>query len=85
MKDLKRFWFTFSSLPRLSALNLGCGITAYSYEDAVRLLRERVFGGDEPSIATVEENVDVSKLDQKHVVPNMGVVVTRGIWFPLGY
>jgi hypothetical protein len=24
-------------------------------------------------------------LDQKHVVPNMGNIFIRGVWFPLGY
>ena len=85
MNDLTRFWFTFPSSPRPGALNLGCGITAYNYEDALALLRDRVFGGNDPVIATFEENVDVSKLDQKHVIPNMGVAATRGVWFPLGY
>jgi hypothetical protein len=27
----------------------------------------------------------VSILDQKHVLPNVGMVNVRGIWFPQGY
>jgi hypothetical protein len=85
MKNLKRFWFTFRTSPKPTMLNLGCGITAYNYDDAMTLLRERVFVGAEPDVVGYEEDVDVSKLDKNHVLPNMGSVVVRGIWFPLGY
>jgi len=67
------------------ALNMGCGVTAYDYDDAINLLRESVFGGNEPTVIDFKEDVDVSKLDQNHVAPNMGSVVVRGVWFPLGY
>ncbi|MCW2926654.1 MAG: hypothetical protein JWM86_622, partial [Thermoleophilia bacterium] len=33
----------------------------------------------------VTEDVDVRDLDQGHVIPNMGVVVWRGVWYPSGY
>jgi len=29
--------------------------------------------------------VDVSTLDHGHVLPNMEVVLLRGVWFPKGY
>jgi hypothetical protein len=38
-----------------------------------------------PAVVQVVENVDVSTLDQKHVLPNIGDVTVRGVWFPLGY
>jgi hypothetical protein len=86
MKDLRRFWFTFLNPPQFSPLGLGCGITAQSYEDAKGILASTVFaGGAVPTIESVVEDVDVQTLDQTHVVPNMGSVVTRGVWFPLGY
>jgi len=28
------------------------------------------------------ENIDIRLLDQEHVVPNIGMVTFRGIWFP---
>jgi hypothetical protein len=37
-----------------------------------------------PKIIEIQEDVDVSKLDPKHVVPNIGSVTIRGIWFPMG-
>jgi hypothetical protein len=82
---LKRFWFKFSSLS-LSSLNLGCGVTAYDYNDALELLSDKIFIGREmPKIAEVIEDVDVSTLDKNHVIPNMEARVIRGVWFPKGY
>jgi hypothetical protein len=86
MKTLKRYWFTFEKFSKPTPLNLGCGVTAHNYEDAVTLLRERVFRGKElPPIAKFVEDIDVSILEQKHVFPNIGMVNVRGIWFPQGY
>lgn len=43
---MKRFWFEFNfedgaSIPL--GLRIGCGVTAYSYEDALALISEKVF------------------------------------------
>jgi len=38
-----------------------------------------------PDLESVRENVDVSALDERHVLPNMGNVLVRGVWFPLGH
>lgn len=81
---LKRFWFRFApSSTNRGVLNLGCGVTAFDYDDAVELLKSSVFRDEPlPQIVDVIEDVDVQTLDQKHVVPNMGTVVHRGVWFP---
>ena len=86
---LRRFWFEFGqsdahTLP--PGVQLGCGITAWTIDDALGLLRNCVFRGRPgPSVYTVVEDVDVSTLDVGHVLPNMGAPNVRGIWFPLGY
>ena len=86
MKPLHRYWFTFAPTARPTPLNLGCGVTAYTYEDALTLLQERVFPGSQmPSIASAQTDPDVSTLDKRHVLPNMGSTFERGIWFPLGF
>jgi hypothetical protein len=86
MNQLRRYWITFENLDRLTALNLGCGITAYNTEDALTLLRGTVFGDKEiPNILDVAEDIDVSTLDENHVLPNIGLVTVRGVWFPQGY
>lgn len=62
------------------------GVTAWTYEDALFLLRSVVFKTDAlPLIKLSIENVDVSTLDANHVRTNMGVVTFRGVWFPKGY
>jgi hypothetical protein len=86
MIPLHRYWFTFSSIAPYNALRLGCGVTAYDYEDAVSILLQTVFAGEnEPKIEKVIEDVDVSTLDQKHLIPNMEPPIWRGVWFPKGY
>jgi hypothetical protein len=83
---LRRFWFTFSNPPPFSPLVLGCGVTAVDRSDAEELLRISVTS-KVPGLVIDEvvEDVDVRTLDAGHVVPNMGVVIWRGVWFPLGY
>jgi hypothetical protein len=49
----------------------------------MRLLREQVFRGEPmPEILEVSQDIDVSTLDSGHVLPNIGSVVNRGVWFP---
>jgi hypothetical protein len=43
MTLLRRYWFEFEPIPRPNPLNLGCGVTAYGYEDAITLMTELVF------------------------------------------
>lgn len=86
---LRRYWFEFdpaSNAEHRTWVLLGCGITAYDYDDAVHLLRERVFRVDDAApIKRVIEEVDVSTLDAGHVLPNMHAPNSRGIWFPRGF
>lgn len=84
--SLKRFWIRFKSIPPYNSLRLGCGVTALNYDDALTIVKDTVFeGGDLPDIESVIENVDLSALDPKHVVPNMEPWVWRGVWFPKGF
>lgn len=86
MKKLTRFWFNFEQTRSFSPVNLGCGITAYDYDDAITLLHKRVFTNETvPTITACIQDVDVSTLDPNHVLPNIGSVVVRGVWFPQGY
>ena len=84
--QLIRFWITFAKLAHSSPLNLGCGVTAYSRDDAFEVLKGTVFlGRTMPHVVNVVENVDVSALDQGNVIPNMAAPNIRGVWYPLGY
>ena len=83
---LTRYWFRFSNPKPFSSLGLGCGITAYDEDDARAMLNERVFAQlkEYPEIREVIANIDIRTLDQGHVIPNMGIPVVRGVWFPRG-
>jgi hypothetical protein len=81
---LKRYWFTFEKLEFPTPLNLGCGVTAFDVNDARTLIYEMAIESCHvPTELSYVENVDISTLDKKHVLPNMGSPILRGIWFPL--
>ena len=57
------------------------GVSAYSLPDALSLLTAA--GCDlDLSQAKVKEGVTVADLDPDHIVPNMGVIARRGVWYP---
>lgn len=39
---LKRFWFEFEHFNYPTVFDIGCGVTAYDYDDAVNILKERM-------------------------------------------
>ena len=57
------------------------GVTAYSIEDAFSLLAEAGYPFDQNEV-TVIENIRFEDLDPNHIVPNMGPMVLRGVWYP---
>jgi hypothetical protein len=73
---LKTFW-----IEPLGSKVAGFGVTAFSCEDAFQLLNAsgHSFSIDDPQVR-VTEGIRVEDLD--HVVPNMGPVVFRGVWYP---
>ena len=85
--ELRRFWFEFEIDNEKSFGWLReCGVTACDRIDALRIMKQQLFRNKEmPPVSKCVEDVDVSTLDPNHVLPNMGMVTKRGIWFPLGY
>lgn len=84
--QLTKFWFKFKSSDNPSLFNLGCGVTAYHQQDAISLLQEKVFpAGKIPPVEECVEDVNVNALDSAHILPNIGDVTRRGVWFPKGY
>lgn len=72
--------------PHPAGTLLGVGITAHDVQDALLLLETRVCAaGPCPAVASIEEDVDIRTLDEHHVLPNIGNVLRRGVWFPPGY
>lgn len=87
MARLHRYWIRFKvdAIPNCNILKLGCGVTAWTEDDALELVREHVFvGEDVPAIESIVTDIDVRDLEAAHVQPNIGVVSRRGVWFPLG-
>jgi hypothetical protein len=74
---LRRFWF--ETAVKLSCI--GIGVTAYSREDAERLIRAEE-NLKHYELVSVVDDVDIRSLDQDHIVPNIGPVNFRGIWYP---
>ena len=64
---------------------LGFGVTAWSLDDALGLIRDFDYGHylpDDLAGVRVTEGVTVGELDQPHVVANMGPIAVRGMWYP---
>ena len=73
---LRRFWFRLSQ-------GGGIGVTAGSEVEARELAEDaRLRFYPAASIVGVVPDVQVSALDQDHVLPNAGPVVVRGVWYP---
>jgi hypothetical protein len=74
---LTRFWFIAADGDRLP----GIGVTAFSLDDAERLIDDEItLRGI--TLLSVIKDVDIRSLDQDHIVPNIGPVNFRGIWYP---
>ena len=87
---LTRYWIEFDisttvlqGYATMHGVGLGCGVTAHSHDDALKLIRASVFwDGPVPPISDVVADVDVSTLDDEHVLPRIGDTDLRGVWFP---
>lgn len=80
---LHRYWFTFEKSAMPCILNTGCGVTAVDETDARQMIEDQVYPvfGVQKVIHVVAD-VDISTLDQGHVIPNMTMPLARGVWFP---
>ena len=80
MITLTRYWIELESQENPW---IRFGVTAYSIDDAIALIMAEALNTDaRPITKTIIEDVDIRKLDQHHVIPNMGIPTIRGIWFP---
>ena len=86
---LHRYWFVVDqTLPYGPS---GFGVTAWTEDDARLLLRAAIADGRcgwhrgqsaELDSVRVIEDIDIGLLDPRHIIPNMGIVVDRGLWWP---
>jgi hypothetical protein len=73
---LNTYWFE-------SQVGLGIGVTAFSLEDAIHLVKnDSTASYLKPDFGKYDEDIKLADLDDNHVIPNMGVMQFRGIWFP---
>jgi hypothetical protein len=79
MAPLRRFWFPVPG-------RLGIGVTAATLVEARELAEcVRTTWPGATALEAAIEDVDVSTLDQGHVIPNMRPPVWPGVWYPVGY
>ena len=79
---LETYWISF---PQDRNLPIGIGVTAYSEEDAFSLIQEQGFDqwyADAVEVC-VTTGVTISDLDQSKIVPNIGPMQLRGVWYPV--
>jgi hypothetical protein len=64
----------------------GVGVTASDVDECLDIVRAKIFGRTAmPRIKKVVEDIDISTLDEGHVLPHMEPPIWRGIWFPQGF
>lgn len=86
MSKLEKFWIRFKTIPKPTVLNLGSGVTAFSKEDAMTIVEERLYKiFNDLEIIDIITVASLNDLDEKHILPNIGDPCLRGIWFPMGY
>jgi hypothetical protein len=78
---LRRFWIELEA--PIGGLQV-FGVTAIDLDDARGLILRYLGGLDAlPTLARVIEDIDVSTLDAKHVLPNSLPTIWRGVWYPM--
>jgi hypothetical protein len=84
---LKRYWLVIDSNNKFGPKNWG--VSAISTSQARNLIKDtaRSLGWTHISSRDIDEaeiieNIDLNILDQNHVIPNIGIVVHLGVWFP---
>jgi hypothetical protein len=74
------FWIRFEGEPELKH---SYGVTAYSLDDALTLLKNQLrVGQDVERPIGVSANVRIEDLDPSRVVPKCGPMAFRGVWYP---
>jgi hypothetical protein len=79
---LSMFWVDLSETSAVRQIyRLGIGVTANDDRDARAILRDRL-GPKVADAITSVRRIRYEDIDDRHVRPNMGAHVIRGVWFP---
>lgn len=85
-KKLKTYWIIF---PENLELPFGVGVAAMSVDDMFFLIeREGIDWHKHASKTEIKEDISIADLDQSNIVPNIGPMQFRGVWYPcqnIGY
>lgn len=76
---LTKYWLDF---PQPTDYGLGVGVTAYRIEDAEMLISGKLFANGQVPAFKHRIIKSLDEIEQKHVLPNIGLVSFRGVWFP---
>lgn len=85
-KLLKRYWLIISPENPYGTGNFG--VTAYSENEAIEMISASLQKLNRlnliPTLSDkkIIEDIDITLLDENHVIPNMGIVSSKGVWFP---
>ena len=75
-KYLTTYWFPLTE-------GIGIGVTAYSEEEAFKMATKcSKLYFENQKVKNPVVGIKAAELDQEHVVPNMGPINLRGIWYP---
>ena len=81
-QKLDTYWLTFPKDPNLP---FGIGVTAVSEDDAFKLIRDQGIDKwyENAQEINIQKGVRINDLDQTNVVPNIGPLQFRGVWYPV--
>ena len=61
---------------------MGMGVTAFSIEDANSIMEKLGYRFHLSGETKVKVISSTSELDQLNIIPNMGPIIFRGLWYP---
>lgn len=81
---MKGSWLTcYWIVPGYTWGPFGIGVTAWSIDDAIQLIKASgLHLPENREEFQITESVTFAELDQNNVVPQMGPMVMRGVWYP---
>jgi hypothetical protein len=81
---MKMYWVKFVEEESHMLFRTGCGITALSEDDALKVIRlSPALDGFYEKILSIE-HIKFEDIEKKHILPNAGNYAVRGIWYPHG-
>jgi hypothetical protein len=84
---MHRYWIVICPEDKYGPKNIG--VSAFSSHQARNIVKEELarikwshISGEVIDNSDIIEDVDIRLLDQNHIIPNIGVVIRLGVWYP---